>query len=166
MKFGKNCPHPEKPFSNSKTISQIKFPYRIEKLVKSQQECPGRKTLCRSLVTCKGFFCPVVLLLLLCENGCFNNNETTLQKISVLPATETPLPAIPIPSSESESMFLFKSSSSTLYLDGTIPHSPRWPSKKQKNVLTFSIQNHENWDLEFVKPCIEQLKHCCKFLFR
>ena len=63
------CPHPEKPFSNSKTISQIKFPYRIEKLVKSQQEWPGGKTLCRSLVTCKGFFCPVVLLLLLCENA-------------------------------------------------------------------------------------------------
>ena len=67
-KLCKNCPHPEKPFSNSKTISQIKFPYRIEKLVKSQQEWPGGKTLCRSLVTCKGFFCPVVLLLLLCEN--------------------------------------------------------------------------------------------------
>ena len=67
--WGQNCPHPEKPFSNSKTISQIKFPYRIEKLVKSQQEWPGGKTLCRSLVTCKGFFCPVVLLLLLCENG-------------------------------------------------------------------------------------------------
>ena len=71
QKLCKNCPHPEKPFSNSKTVSQIKFPYRIEKLVKSQQECPGRKTLCRSLVTCKGFFCPVVLLLLLCENGNF-----------------------------------------------------------------------------------------------
>ena len=69
QKLCKNCPHPEKPFSNSKTISQIKFPYRIEKLVKSQQEWPGGKTLCRSLVTCKGFFCPVVLLLLLCENG-------------------------------------------------------------------------------------------------
>ena len=68
QKLCKNCPHPEKPFSNSKTISQIKFPYRIEKLVKSQQEWPGGKTLCRSLVTCKGFFCPVVLLLLLCEN--------------------------------------------------------------------------------------------------
>ena len=26
--FCKDCPHPEKPFSNSKTISQIKFPYR------------------------------------------------------------------------------------------------------------------------------------------
>ena len=62
QKLCKNCPHPEKPFSNSKTISQIKFPYRIEKLVKSQQEWPGGKTLCRSLVTCKGFFCPVVLL--------------------------------------------------------------------------------------------------------
>ena len=71
QKLCKNCPHPEKPFSNSKTISQIKFPYRIEKLVKSQQEWPGGKTLCRSLVTCKGFFCPVVLLLLLCENGHF-----------------------------------------------------------------------------------------------
>ena len=69
QKLCKNCPHPEKPFSNSKTISQIKFPYRIEKLVKSQQEWPGGKTLCRSLVTCKGFFCPVVLLLLLCENA-------------------------------------------------------------------------------------------------
>ena len=68
QKLCKNCPHPEKPFSNSKTISQIKFPYRIEKLIKSQQECLGGKTLCRSLVTCKGFFCPVVLLLLLCEN--------------------------------------------------------------------------------------------------
>ena len=71
QKLCKHCPHPEKPFSNSKTISQIKFPYRIEKLVKSQQECPGRKTLCRSLVTCTGFFCPVVLLLLLCENALF-----------------------------------------------------------------------------------------------
>ena len=60
--------NPEKPFSNSKTISQIKFSYRIEKLVKSQQEWPGGKTLCRSLVTCKGFFCSVFLLLLLCEN--------------------------------------------------------------------------------------------------
>ena len=60
---------PHSQFSNSKTISQIKFPYRIEKLVKSQQEWPGGRTLCRSLVTCKGFFCPVVLLLLLCENG-------------------------------------------------------------------------------------------------
>ena len=68
QKLCKNCPHPEKPFSNSKTISQIKFPYSIEKLVKLQQEWPGGKTLCRSLVTCKGFFCPVVLLLLLCEN--------------------------------------------------------------------------------------------------
>ena len=71
QKLCKNCPHPEKPFSNSKTISQIKFPYRIEKLVKSQQEWPGGKTLCRSLVTFKGFFCPVVLLLLLCENDDF-----------------------------------------------------------------------------------------------
>merc|ERR1712001_140229 len=68
QKLCKSCPHPEKPFSNSKTISQIKFHYRIEKLVKSQQEWPGGKTLCRSLVTCKGFFRPVVLLLLLCEN--------------------------------------------------------------------------------------------------
>ena len=49
QKFCKNCPHPEKPFSNSKTISQIKFPYRIEKLVKSQQEWLGGKTLCKSL---------------------------------------------------------------------------------------------------------------------
>ena len=72
QKLCKNCPHPEKPFSNSKTISQIKFPYRIEKLIKSQQEWPGGKTLCRSLVTCKGFFCPVVLLLLLCENEIFH----------------------------------------------------------------------------------------------
>ena len=33
-------------------------------------------------------------------------------------------------------------------------------------MLTFSIQNHENWKLEFVKPCVEQLKHCWNFLFR
>ena len=30
QKLWKNCPHPEKPFSNSKTISQIKFHYRIK----------------------------------------------------------------------------------------------------------------------------------------
>ena len=81
QKLCKNCPHPEKPFSNSKTISQIKFPYRIEKLVKSQQECPGRKTLCRSLVTCKGFFCTVVLLLLLCENGRLCYHARHLQQV-------------------------------------------------------------------------------------
>ena len=37
------------------------------------QEWPGGKTLCRSLVTCKGFFCPVVLLLLLYENDYFSH---------------------------------------------------------------------------------------------
>ena len=30
QKLCKNCPHPENSFSNSKTISQIEFPYRIE----------------------------------------------------------------------------------------------------------------------------------------
>ena len=54
QKLCKNCPHPEKPFSNSKTISQIKFPYRIEKLVKSQQECPGRKPLSLSKSSLSG----------------------------------------------------------------------------------------------------------------
>ena len=77
QKLCKNCPHPENSFSNSKTIGQIKFPYRIEKIIKSQQEWPGGKTLCRSLVTCKGFFCPVVLLLilLLCENDKLRKGE-------------------------------------------------------------------------------------------
>ena len=88
QKLCKKCPHPKKPFSNTKTrnftldtrisffknqnwevfITKPTF-YKIEKLIKSQQEWPGGKTLCRSLVTCKGFFCPVVLLLLLCEIG-------------------------------------------------------------------------------------------------
>ena len=57
QKLCKNCLHPENPFSNSKTISQIKFPYKIEKLINSQQEWLGGKTLC------------IWLMVLLFENG-------------------------------------------------------------------------------------------------
>ena len=36
---------------------------------------------------------------------------------------------LPIPKSESESRVRLSNSSSTLYLEGTIPHSPVWPSR-------------------------------------
>ena len=48
----------EKPFSNSKTISQIKFPYRIEKLVKSKQEWLGGKNPMQITIDLQRVFLP------------------------------------------------------------------------------------------------------------